>query len=96
MPVFVCVCGQVGDYALVQVVNMEQATECYVPCIVQFTPQLRQTQAQFYTVMLYNGQKVTVMLYNGQKVTVMLYNGQKVTVMLYDGQKVTVILYNML
>ena len=54
----VCV-GKVGDYALVQVVNLEHASECYVPCIVQFTPQLRQTQAQFYTVMLYNGQKVT-------------------------------------
>ena len=50
---------QVGDYALVQVVNLDQASECYVPSIVQFTPQKRQAQAQYYTVMLYNGQRVS-------------------------------------
>jgi hypothetical protein len=55
---------QVGDYALVQVVNLDEATECYVPCIVQFTPQRRESHGQFYTVMLYNGQRVREILYH--------------------------------
>ncbi|XP_076446673.1 von Willebrand factor A domain-containing protein 3B-like isoform X2 [Babylonia areolata] len=49
----------VGDYALVQVMHVAQSMECYVPCIVQFTPHRRQAHTHFYTVMLYNGQKVT-------------------------------------
>ncbi|KAL8616726.1 hypothetical protein ACOMHN_017764 [Nucella lapillus] len=49
----------VGDYALVQVMNLEMASECYVPSIVQFSPCRSQSSTKFYTVMLYNGQKVT-------------------------------------
>ncbi|PVD34305.1 hypothetical protein C0Q70_05576 [Pomacea canaliculata] len=47
----------VGDCCLVRVIYLDEITECYVPGIVQIPP--KSHQDQFYTLLLYNRQRVT-------------------------------------
>lgn len=49
-----------GDYVLVRVINPGTDAECFVPGIVQVLPVRNEDQAKFYTVLMYNGQRVSV------------------------------------
>ena len=49
---------QAGDFVLVRVYNQTKKTECFVPGIVEVTPEDARHHAKFYSVLLYNGQRV--------------------------------------
>jgi len=51
-------CFQMGDFVLVLVSSPRAEMRYYVPGIVEVTPRDFHTQAKFYTVLLYNGQRV--------------------------------------
>ncbi|XP_060565932.1 uncharacterized protein LOC132724963 isoform X4 [Ruditapes philippinarum] len=50
-----------GDFVLVRVFNQSLQSECYVPAIVEVTPEDARHHAKFYSVLLYNGQRETTM-----------------------------------
>lgn len=50
-----------GDFVLVRVFNQTKEVECYVPGIVDVTPEDSRHHAKFYSVLLYNGQRETTL-----------------------------------
>ncbi|XP_041356704.1 von Willebrand factor A domain-containing protein 3B-like isoform X3 [Gigantopelta aegis] len=63
-----------GDCVLVRVLNLESEIECYVPGVVQFPPRRESQHPAFYSVTLYNEQKVTTMRKNLVKISQERYN----------------------
>ena len=54
----ICV-SQSGDCVLMRVVNLDNDDECYVPALIQLGPDYDSAKAKFYSVIMYNGQKVS-------------------------------------
>ncbi|XP_045205057.2 uncharacterized protein LOC123557580 isoform X2 [Mercenaria mercenaria] len=50
-----------GDFVLVRVFYQTMKSECFVPAIVEVTPEDFRHHAKFYSVLLYNGQRETTM-----------------------------------
>ena len=47
-----------GDFVLVRVYNQMKNLECYVPAIVEFLPEDQRHPHKFYSVLMFNGQRV--------------------------------------